>query len=206
MLLLASLSAVGANAQTTKHFSLGAGIGFHHYTDSRLKAKELDVVPMWRISRGIGDNGWDWDLKGSAGFSGVEIPSEGSGAGIPLGNLRTIRLLGGVSRSYRQGPFKIGAYVTAGPSFNKLDIDERARLSYQAGGTNLEAVDVKPSLAFKPGVSTSYRVSSLLAVQGSVSYLVNRPTVTTRIDGVSTSETRKLDGWSGRLGMVLGLF
>jgi hypothetical protein len=96
--------------------------------------------------------------------------------------------------------------VTAGPSFNQFNIDEGARTAYQAAGTHLDEVHANPSLAFKPGVSTSLRLSSLLAAQGSVSYTVNRPKVTTRIDGVSTTTTWKLDGWSGRLGMVLGIF
>ena len=206
ILFLASLTAADANAQSTKHFSLGAGVGFHHYTDSRLKAKELDIVPMWRISRGIGENGWDWDLKGSFGLSGVEIPTDEFGEEVQLGKLRTIRLLGGIARSYRHGPLKVGTYVAAGPSFNQFEIDDRVRAAYQAAGSNLDDVDVSPSLAFKPGVSTSLRLSSLLAMQASMSYTVNRPKVTTRIDGVSNSTTWKLDGWSGRVGMVLGLF
>ena len=206
VMALALSTATAAQAQNTKHFSLGAGVSFQKYSDSRLKAKELDIVPMYRLSRGGGENGWDWDLKGSTSFSAVDIPSDVAGDAVRLGKLRTIPLLLGIERQYRHGPMKIGAYVTGGPSINNFKVDDGARQAYTAAGSSLEGVHAKTSIAFKPGVSASYRVSSLLALQGSVSYTVNRAKVTTEVDGVSTSETWKLDRSSARLGMVLGIF
>jgi hypothetical protein len=206
VLLLALPAATPVEAGNAKFFSVGAGISFNDYADPRLTSNDLDIVPMYRFSRGVGENGWDWDLKSSVGFSGVELPTGVDGLEVPLGKMRTITVLLGVSRAYRQGPMKIGASVTVGPSFNDLEIDRRARDAFQASGSSLEAVDAKTSIALKPGVSASYRLSSLLALRGSVSYTINRPRVTTRIDGVSTTETWKLDRSSVRLGMVLGIF
>ena len=207
LVLMLALSTSGvAEARNTKLFSVGAGISFNDYADSRMESKELDFVPMYRFSKGVGENGWDWDLKTSIGFSGVEVSTEVDGAEVPFGKMRTIPVLLGVSRAYRQGPMKIGASVTVGPSFNRFEIDPRAREAHQAAGGALEDVDAKTSFALKPGVSASYRLSSLLSLKASVSYTINRPRVTTRIDGVSTSETWKLDRSSARLGMVLGIF
>ena len=206
VLVLALSTAVAAEAQSAKVFSLGAGINFHDYTDPRFASKDLDIVPMYRISRGVGENGWDWDLKTSVSFSGIDVPTDVGGAEVTLGTLRTIPILLGVARAYRHGPLKIGASVTGGPSFNNFEIDGAARAAHQAAGSRIDAVHAKTSFALKPGVSLSYRLSSLLAMQGSLSYTINRPTVMTRIDGVSASETMKLDRTSARLGMVLGIF
>lgn len=206
VLLMALSPAAPAEARNGKLFSVGGGISFNDYADSRLASNDLDIVPMYRFSSGGEENGWDWDLKTSFGFSGVEVPTEVDGVEVGLGKMRTIPVLFGASRAYRQGPMKIGASVTAGPSFNNFEIDRGAREAYQAAGSTLDAVDAKTSLAFKPGVSASYRLSSLLALKGSVSYTINRPKVTTRIDGVNATETWKLDRSSVRLGMVLGIF
>lgn len=206
VLLLALSSAAAAEAQNRKFFSLGVGLSFHDYSDSRLASKELDIVPMYRFSKGgVSEDGWGWDMKSSIGFSGVDLPTEVGGAEYRLGKLRTIPLMLGLARAYRQGPMKLSAWATCGPSFNNLEIDNRAVAAYQAAGSNLEAVHAKTSFAFKPGVSASYRLSSVLALAGSLSYTINRPEVRTRIDGVSTSERWKLDRSSGTLGIVLGL-
>jgi hypothetical protein len=206
-LLLLMLSTAGvAEAQARRRLFLGAGISFHDYSDSRFGSTDLDIVPMYRFSKGEGEKGWDWDMKTSIGFSRINVPSELAEADVRLGKLRTIRLLFGVARSYRNGPMKVGAYVTSGPSFNHFEIDDGARTAYEAAGSSLDAVQPKTSFAFKPGVSASYAVSSWLALRASVSYTINRPKVRMRIDGASTLETWKLDRSSAALGVVLGLF
>lgn len=206
VLLLTLATAAAAEAGVGWKFSLGAGISFHDYSDSRFGSTDLDIVPMYRFSKGVGENGWDWDMKGSISFSQTDVPTELAGADVRLGKLRTIPLLFGVARSYRHGPMKVGAYVTGGPSFNHFEIDGGARTAYEAAGSSLDAVNAKTSFAFKPGVSASYVVSSWLALRGSVSYTINRPTVRIRIDGASTSETWKLDRSSATLGVVLRIF
>lgn len=205
MLLLVLSTAVAAEAQTGKNLSLGAGINFHDYSDSRFSSKNPGFGPMYRFSKGHSE-GWGWDMKTSVSFSQTDVPTDVAGAEVRLGKLRTIPLYVGVARTYRQGPAKIGAWVTGGPSFNHVEIDSEARLAHQAAGDNLEFVHAKTSFAFKPGVSASYDLSSWLAMQGSVSYTINRPTVTTVIDGTSTSETWKLDHSTAALGLVVGIF
>ena len=78
--------------------------------------------------------------------------------------------------------------------------------SYRAAGHSLDAAHVKTSFAFMPGVSASYDLSSSLAVQGSMSYMIDRPKVLTRIDGVSGSENWNLNHGAASLGLVLGVF
>lgn len=60
---------------------------------------------------------------------------------------------------------EVGAYVTAGPSFNDFEIDDGARSAYQASGSDLETVRAKVSFAFKPGSSATYGLSSWLALE-----------------------------------------
>jgi hypothetical protein len=205
VLLLALSTAAAAEAQTGKHFSLGAGINFHDYSDSRFNSDNPGFQPMYRFSRSR-ENGWGWDMKGSLSFSRLQVPADVSGAEVRLGKLKTIPVLFGVARTYRQGPMKVGAYVMGGPSFNDFEIDDEAVSAYRATGSDLEAVHAKTSFAFKPGVSASYDLSSWLALKGSLSYTIHRPTVSTLVDGVSTSETWNLDHSTAALGLVLGMF
>ena len=206
-LLLALSTAAVAEAQSSKRLSLGAGVSFHDYSDSRFESKSLSFGPRYRLNQGRrGENGWDWDLKTSLSFSRMDVPTEVFGSEVRLGKVRTIPLLVGVGRTYRHGPMKVGAYVTGGPSFNDFEVDEEAVAAYQAGGSDLENVHVKTSAVFKPGVSATYDLSSWLALQGSVSYIIHRPTVRTLVDGVSTSETWKLDHSTAGLGLLVGIF
>jgi hypothetical protein len=206
LVVLLLLAVPGIVEARTKMFSIGVGINFNDYSDSRFKSNDLDLVPMYRFSRGVGENGWDWDLKTSIGVSNLDVATEVAGAEVQFGEIRTIPLLLGISRAYRQGPMKIGASVTAGPSFNDFDIDPRARAAYEAQGSNLEVVHAKTSVAFKTGISASYRLSSVLSLRSSLSYRINRPDVRIRVDGVTHTETWKLDRYSATVGAVLGLF
>ena len=206
VLLLVASSAASAEAQTTKHLSLGGGINFHDYSDSRFDSRSFGFAPMYRLEGNRHGDGWGWDLKTSISFSRIDVATDALGAEVDLGRLRTIPVLVGVGRAYRQGPMKVGAWVTGGPSFNDFEVDDAARAAYAAAGSDLEAVHVKTSLAVRPGVSASYDLSSWLAVQGSLSYTINRPTVRTLVNGVSTSETWNLDHSNAALGLVLGLF
>lgn len=207
VLLLALSTAAVADAQTSKRVSLGGGLSFHDYSDSRFSAKNnLGFVPMYSLNRGSGKDGWGWDLKTAISFTQINASTEATGAEVQLGKVRTIPLFVGVGRVYRQGPMKVGGWVTGGPSFNDFEIDDVALSAYRAAGSELEAVHVKTSWAFRPGVSASYDLSSWLAMQGSVSYTINRPEVHTVVDGVSTSENWNLDHSTAAMGLVLGLF
>jgi hypothetical protein len=206
-LLIAVSTAAAAEAQSGKHFWVGTGVSFHTHADSRFSSSTMSIVPMYRFSKGgVHENGWGWDMKSSISFSGTRVPAEVAGAEVRLGTLRSVPLMLGVARAYRHGPMKVAAYVTGGPSFNHFEIDGPAQVAYETAGSRLDAVHAKTSFAFKPGVSTTYDLSSWLALRGSVSYTINRPTVLTRIDGVTTSEVWKLDHSSASLGMVLGIF
>jgi len=207
LVLWLAVSAVAtAEAQTGKHFSLGGGIGAHNYSDSRFESKEFGFVPMYRFSKGgEHQDGWSLDMKTSVGMSNISVPSELAGTDARLGKLRTIPLFVGLGPAYRQGPTKLSAWVTGGPSFNNFEIDDGARAAYQAAGSSLDAVHAKTSWALKPGVSASYDLTSWLALKGSISYTINRPTVLMRINDASTSETWKLDHSSADVGLVLGI-
>src|SRR5688500_10204347 len=92
VLLLTLSTAAGAAAHGGRNFSLGAGISFNDYSDSRFGSTDLDIVPMYRFSESGGENGWDWDMKGSISFSGTDVPTELAEADVRLGKLRTIPL------------------------------------------------------------------------------------------------------------------
>jgi hypothetical protein len=160
---------------------------------------------MYRLNRGRGGNGWGWDLKAGLTYSEKDVPVAIGGNEVQLGRLHTIPVRVGIARAYRQGPMKVSGWVSGGPSFNSFDVDNEAVMAQQAIGNDLDAVHVKTSLAYGPGVSASWDLSSWLALQSSFGYTFHRPEVRTVTNGVPTNERWNLDHSSAALGLVIGI-
>ena len=207
-LLLILITAPPAWAQSSKHLSLGAGLNFHKYADSDFSSKNPSISLEYRIALNhSGVDGWSWGPKSSISLGKVDTKTDIGGIETHLGRLRTIPILVGIERAYRQGPLRIGASVVAGPSFNHFDVDAAARSAYLTRlGRNLGAVTVKTSVAIKPGVSAWYDLGDWAALHASLSYVVNRPKAEMTVDGVTTSSTWKTDHASFVLGFVVGVF
>lgn len=207
-LLLLMLMASSASAQTGKHFSLGAGIDFSKYADSDFKAKNPGATFAYRINpKPEAPDGWRWGFKTGLGYSKRSTTTEIGGIRTKLGRLQMIQILVGGQRSLRQGPWQVGIGVVAGPSFNHYDVDAGARDAYQTRlGTTLDRVKVGNSIAVKPEANAWYNLNRWFALQGTLSYIVNRPKAETTVGGVTSSSHWKTDHASVGLSLVVGIF
>jgi hypothetical protein len=206
--LLLIILATPAHAQTGKHIALGAGIGFSEYADKDFSNKNPSVSLAYRLRLNAEPtDGWKWTFKSGLGWSMRK--TRGRIADIPtqLGKLQTILIMGGGQRVYRQGPWQVGFGIVAGPSFNHFHVDGAARDAYQSRlGLELTDIKVKNSLAVRPDISAWYDLGKWFAVQGSLSYTINRPKAETTLGGVKSTSTWKTDHASASLGLVVGIY
>lgn len=207
-MFLMMLITLPAFAQTGKHVALGGSIGLTNYIDKDFSSKNPDFSPAYRIRlKTEVKNGWTWAPASGLGWSRRKTSTDIGGTRTQLGRLQTILIMGGVQRALSQGPWQVGFSVVGGPSINKFDVDQAARDAYQSRlGLALSDVKVKNSLAVRPQISAWYDLSQWLAVQGSVSYLFNRPKAETTLGGVKSASTWKTDHASASVGLVVGIF
>ena len=209
-LLLILVAAPAALAQTGKRVAIGGAIGLTRYADDDFGfgSKDPSFSLAYRVRMNpAARSGWAWAPKSSFGLTKRDASSDIGGTRTHLGQLQTIQVMGGVQRVMHQGPWQVGLGVAAGPSINDFSVDAGARDAYQSRlGTDLGDVNVKNSIAVKPEFSAWYDLSRMLGVQGSLSYLFNRPKVETTSGGVTTTSTWKTDRASAKLGLVVGIF
>ena len=205
-LLLVVMLAPAASAQTGKHVAIGAGITAHKY-DSDFSAKNPSISFVYRITlKPGGQQGWSWQPKGGFGWFRVGTDMEVGGIDTRIGKLRARPIMGGVERSYRAGPLKVGVSGVVGPSFNHFDVDAAARTAYHNLGRDLTSIKVKTSIAVRPELSGWYDLNRWLALHVAISYMIDRPTIDTTAGGVTTSTTWKTDHLNAQIGFAVGIF
>ena len=207
-LVLMVLMASAASAQTGKHVALGVGLGVTNYLDKDFSSKNPGISLAYRIRlRPDTKDGWTWAPKGSLGWSKRKTSADIGGIPTQLGKLQIIPIMGGVQRSLRKGPWQVALGVVGGVSINHFEVDGAARDAYQSRlGLVLGDIKVKNSIEVRPDVNACYDLSKWFAVQGSLSYVFNRPKAETTLGGVTTSSTWKTDHASASIGLVVGIF
>ena len=207
-MFLMMLMATTALAQTGKHVAVGVGIGVSKYIDKDFRSKNPDVAFAYRINLRPGaEDGWTWAPKGSLRWSNRKTSADIGGVRTQLGKLRTVLVMVGVQRTLRQGPWQVGFSVVGGASVNHFVVDEGAREAYQSRlGRDLGNLTVRNSIAVGPEVSASYDLGKWFALQGSLSYLLDRPTAEITSEGVTTSSTWEADHANASIGLVVGIF
>ena len=207
IIILIAVPSAAAWGQTGKRLAIGAGMNYHRFADNTFSSSNPGISFEYRIHRhSTQEDGWKWSPKTSVNLSKMDTEMNVGGASTKAGRLQAARVMIGVERGYRQGPFKIGASVIAGPSFNQFDVDGAARTAYANTGNTLNGISAKNSIAVKPGISAWYDLGSWFALHGSAGYVINRPTVETTVNGVTTSSTWKTDHTSLEMGLVVGIF
>ena len=208
-LCLLGLFPMIAQAQTGKHVSLGAAVGWRNLSDSRFSTKNPSPAFLYRFSRNPNERkqGWVWRLGGTVGYTHADFSSDIGGADTKMGRLQTIAVLGGIERAYRHDQFKIGASVLAGPTFNSFAVDNAAREAYENRlGVPLEEVKVENSLAVRSGVGMWYDVNQWIGIHAGVYKWFGQTTATTTAGGVSTEDTWKDDKLTASTGIAFGIF
>ena len=202
------LVATAASAQTGKHVALGAALGVSKYLDKDFSSKNPDISLAYRINlKPEADNGWTWAPKGSLRWSNRKTSTDIGGARTQLGMLRTVMIMVGVQRGLRQGPWQVGFSLVAGASINHFTVDGAARNAYLSRlGRDLDRIELRTSVAVGPDISASYDLGRWFALQGSVSYLFDRPKADLTSGGVTSTSTWKTDHANASVGLVVGIF
>ena len=208
-LCLLGLFPMTAQAQTGKHVSIGAAVGWRNLSDSRFSTKNPSPAFLYRFSRNPEGRkqGWVWRLGGTVGYTHSDFSTQVGGTDTKMGRLQTIAVLGGVERAYRHDQFKVGLSVLAGPMFNSFAVDNAAREAYQAqNGVPLEGIEVQNSLAVRAGVGMWYDVNQWIGLHAGVYDWYGRDKAVTTAGGVSTEDTWKYDKVTASTGIAFGIF
>ncbi len=208
-LFLASMLAPAASAQTGKRVAVGGGVTGHKYVDSNVTAYRNPSVSFdYRISFNRNPKqGWNWDPKGGFSWFRANIDMAVGGSDTRIGRLRARPFMGGIERSYRNGPMKVGVSIVGGPSFNHFTVSDDARFAYATRlGQSLTSVKPKTSVAVRPELSVWYDLGEWFAVHVAVNYVINRPTVETTVGGTTTSDRWNTDHLNMHIGVVVGVF
>lgn len=209
MLVLATLVATAAHAQPGDHLALGVGVGFHNYRDNAFQGTNVAIIPEYHfgLTSHSDREGLSFGLKAGLGYARPDRNDFIGGVETTTGTLRMVALMVGAGPSYRSGPIRIGMGVVVGPSFNKIDVDDAARVAYRNRlGQTLNSIDMKNSFAARPDVSVWYNLTDKVGLHSSVGYTINRPTVETTVDGVTSSTRWNADRWSYQAGLAYGIF
>lgn len=181
------LMAAPAAAQTAGRASVGIG-----HTWIRPAHEDLSptsgFAPIARLNPGRGFGlaaALDWfdaDVRDAAGHVGVMRVRPwmaGVGIGVPSGRVHT------------------ALTVVAGPSFNRLELAD-----HRAG----DEVEIKTSLAVRPGLSVTYTVGPRVAVTGFGGFIFNRPEIIYRTGGVEHHDRWTADAVILSTGIVVSIF
>jgi len=206
-ILAALLLPIAAQAQTDKHASIGAGIGFHQYSDNDRFQRGFGIGFLYRISRHPGgQNGWGWEPTATLSLSGADYHTDTGGDDVKLGRFKTIPVMVGYGPAYRHNRTRIGFSLEAGASFNGFTIDPAGERAFESAGTPLENVNVSNSFVVKPAAGLWYDLSNRVGLHTGLSYLYNHPKASITAGGVTTTSTWNADHVSLSVGAVYGIF
>ena len=198
-----------AQAQTGKHVSIGAAVGFREFSDSRFSKKNPSLALLYRFSRNPNERkqGWVWRLGGTVGYTHSDFSTDLDGTDTKMGRLQTVAALGGIERAYRHDRLKVGLSVLAGPTFNSFAVDNAAREAYQARtGVPLEGIGVKNSVAVRAGLGMWYDVNNWIGLHAGVYDWYDRTRATTTAGDISTTDTWNNDRITASTGIAFGIF
>lgn len=191
-------TATVATAQTEGRVGVGGSVTYVHPTDENVNPV-VTVGPLVRLNPKPG-----WGIAAALNWYEADLEAP-FGAGGDLGKLRVRPLMGGVSYSIATGALITSFSVVAGPSFNRVRIDDDYRNRLAAAGTTID-VDTNTSFAIRPGVGLTYTLAPRVGLVGFGGYMINRPDITARLGNTVFSDTWKADAVVLSVGLVYSLF
>ena len=164
-----------APAQTDSVVAVGVSVALPDPT-SALADHHPGFGLVGRLRRGTG-LGFSLGL----GWFTSDVRTEVDGQLAPLGTMTIRPLLLGASYAWQFSRFAVSAGVVGGWSFNSLEqTPAQQRIYGNLVGMPDASVSVDNGWALRPGVTFWYELGHHFAAATSVSYMINRPTVTTR--------------------------
>jgi hypothetical protein len=199
--VLLTLSAIEANAQTEAAIGLGLAVT----TDEPrgpLGEGATGVGPLLRIKTGTGPGptiGFGWHTLGVRTMAGDKA--------VYLGRLRVRPVMVGAAYNWNHGRWWLSASLVGGLAFDRLSVDPAfvPDIRESLGARNV-SFDATNSFAYRPELALWYDAAPRVGLMASFGYLRVRPTLIVRSDrGV---ERRPMDvaGWVLSFGMVYGVF
>ena len=209
---LVAMVASAVSAQEGKRVAVGVGITEHSYSDGAFSQKNPGISFIYRLRLHTKTkDGWSWEPTGGLGWFTADTEMPIGTLSTHIGRMRARPFLGGVSRGYRQGPMALSFSVEGGPSFNHFSPDNAAiQAAYVAQPTLgiLTSYSVKTSTSFalKPEAGLYYDLGKRFALHGSLSYMYNKPTAATTVNGTVTSTKWNASHVNVQIGLVVGIF
>ncbi len=186
-----------AAAQTKGRISVGGSVTFVQPTDSEVGSL-VGIGGLVRLNPKKG-----WGVAGGLSWFRADVDNPESGD--PFLKLRVRPLMGGVSYTVGEQPVLISFSIVAGPSFNHLDFDDDFLNTLPAGPR--PEIDIKTSLAVRPGVGLTWTLAPRVAIIGFAGYWYNRPDIVYRdVAGQEYRNRWKADAILLSVGAVYSLF
>ena len=173
--------------------AVGGSVGWNGPNVGRLDASE-SLGPIVRLGAGRG-------LALSIGF-GWFASDLASGAGADeevIGRVRIRPVMGGLGYTVRDGRLAMTLSAVGGVAFNSVAPNERL------SGREIP-LQVRSSLAWRPGVSFWFDTSSRVALQVSTGYVMTRPRYLVFDEGKVVSRRLTADAFLVRVGVVYKVF
>jgi hypothetical protein len=201
VIVLASVllcAATSAFAQTKGRVSVGGSVTYAVPTDSEVKSLVL-VGPLVRLNPKKG-----WGIAAGLSWLRAEVEDPG-GSDETFAHLRVRPLMAGVSYTVGEQPLLTSFSIVAGPSFNKLTLDDDFTRRLPPGTST--DVDAETSFAVRGGVGLTWTVAPRVAIIGFGGYIINRPNLVYRdINGQEFRNRWKADSVLLSVGAVYSLF
>lgn len=159
------LAAPPASAQVWTRVGIGASVGAWVPTDD-----DVDGGASWGLGVSLAPEP-GWGIAGNLGWFEADLLQPLGGDRI--GSLSVKPLLLGVSYTWMRDRLSVSPSLTAGVSFNSVDLDQGFRQSF-AGPVSLE---VSNSFAVRPNVEVEYAVAPKLALTLSTGLFLTKPDV-----------------------------
>ena len=195
LLLSAASPAV---AQTEGRVSVGGNVVFAKPTDSEVNPV-LGAGVLVRLNPKKG-----WGPSAAFNWLTADIDNP-SGSTDSFARLRVRPLMAGIAYTFGNQPLLVSFSITAGPSFNKLSLEDDF-IRTLPPGANPE-VDIETSFAVRPGVGLTFTVAPRVAIVGFGGYVVNRPDIVYRDAAGQEFRNRwKADAAVLSVGAVYSLF
>ncbi|MCL4813457.1 MAG: outer membrane beta-barrel protein [Vicinamibacteraceae bacterium] len=165
LLLIVLLAASPASAQVWTRVGIGVSVGAWVPTDD-----DVEAGASWGVGVSLAPEP-GWGIAGNLGWFKADLLNPPGGQAI--GTLSVKPVLLGVSYTWMRDRLSVSSSLTAGVSFNSVDLDQGFRQSF-AGPVSL---DVSNSFAVRPNVEVEYAVAPKLALTLSTGFFLTKPDV-----------------------------
>jgi hypothetical protein len=157
--------AAPASAQIWTRVGIGVSVGAWVPTDD-----DVEAGASWGVGVSLAPTP-GWGIAGNLGWFKADLLEPP--AGNAIGTLSVKPVLLGVSYTWMRDRVSVSSSLTAGVSFNSVDLDQGFRQAHGGAVT----LDVSNSFAVRPNVEVEYALAPKFALTGSTGFFFTKPEV-----------------------------